>query len=92
MTTEFICHVQTPQDDRFTTSDIVTLTYLLDESDSVIRSDARSIPDRGQTALDELIEDGIIRLASKLNKDCFVPAGFPVTVKHNGTRVAIKPS
>ena len=92
MSTTLICHLQTPQDDRFSASGVLTLEYVADEPDSVVRSDAKAIADRGQKAIDEMIEEGCVRLASRRDQGCFVPEGFPVTVTIGENTTVVRPS
>lgn len=92
MNTTLICHLQTPQDDRVSASGILTLEYVTDEPAAVIRSDARAIADRGQKAIDEMIEEGCLRLASRKDEGCCVPEGFPVTVTIDGAITVVRPS
>lgn len=79
-----ICALKAPHDDRFSASGIVTFDYLADEPESVIRSDAKSIADRGMSAVTELVEEGILRATSRIDVGCVVPERWPVTVNFGG--------
>jgi hypothetical protein len=82
MTVLFICHLRTPQDDRFSASGVVTLKYLVDESETVMRQDAKDIASDGHRAYETLRVEQII--AGDIPEGCYIPEGFPVTIVRDG--------